>query len=74
MAPGHRAELPHNPIRQYKPPLAERLTSLYDEPPAPPTRRQKIDATAAALNRERSIAEQEAAAQAYAALGGTTDA
>ena len=68
MAPGHRAELPHNPIRQhhpYKPPLEERLTSLYDEPPAPPTRRQrqKIDATAAALNRERSRAEQEAAAR-----------
>ena len=63
MAPGNRAELPHNPIRQYKPPLEERLTSLYDEPPAPPTRRQKIDATHAALNRERSRAEQEAAAR-----------
>ena len=66
MAPGNRTELPHNPIRQHhpcKPPLAERLTSLYDEPPAPPTRRQKIDATYAALNRERSLAEQEAAAR-----------
>jgi kinesin family protein C1 len=65
MAPGSRAELPHNPIRQYKPPLAERLVSLYDDepPPPPPTRRQKIDATYAALNRERSIAEQEAAAR-----------
>ena len=66
MAPGHRAELPHNPIRQHhpcKPPLEERLTSLYDEPPPPPTRRQKIDATSAALNRERSRAEQEAAAR-----------
>ena len=40
MAPGRRRELPHNPIRQhhraelphspYKPPLAERLTSLCD--------------------------------------------
>ena len=68
MAPGRRAELPHNPIRQYKPPLAERLVSLYDdEPPAPPTRRQKIDATHAALNRERSIAELEAAARVRSA-------
>ena len=32
MAPGNRAELPHNPIRQHhpynKPPLADRLVSL----------------------------------------------
>lgn len=67
MAPGCREALPHNPIRQHrKPPreedsLTARLDRLYDDPPPPPTRRQQIDATAAALNRERSTAEKDAA-------------
>ena len=44
-------------------PLADRLVSLYDEPPAPPTRRRRLTRHSAALNRERSLAEQEAAAR-----------